>query len=348
MPNWGFNFLPAVNSPLGFLNDTTIYTTALNASAPTGYVWQWAGLFSSVISPYYLGYAQLTSYNVSACAAFCDATTGCQGFDMYYERDPTVWPGVGCLNPSMQTGVHCALYSAKLNVSNAVNVGQWNGNFMVVVAGANGYSKINATNTPAVTAATTAVTTAAAAVNNFTIVSAYFADKNITALAQQNFLVNGQLVVNTTYPNAGLGSTDPWPANSAKTISILYTYNGEYRVFNAVQNTGVYTQLASSYSATSAPGSSLLSNFLPTNGASFEIVAVTYGGVQVTSQLVYIALYAAFWTGLPFIVSNLNLGFASSFTTSSTNTLVVWYKPSGSNNITTITGRQSSTLLINL
>ncbi len=343
MPSWGFDFLPSVNTPAGFLNDTTIYTTALNAAAPAGYVWNWAGLFSSVVSPYYIGYAQLTSYNVSACAAYCTATTGCQGFDIYYERDPTVWPGVGCMNPSTQTGVHCALYSTKLNYTNALNVGQWNGNFMVVIAGANGYSKINATSTPA----TTAVTTTSAVANNFTIVSAYFADQNITALAQQNFLVNGQLVINTTFPNAGLGS-DPWPANSAKTISILYIYNGEYRVFSAVQNTGVYTQPAASYSVTSAPGASLLANFLPTNGAGFTIVAVTYGGVQVSSSPVYIALYAALFTGLPFVVSDFNLGFTSTTTTSSTKTLVVWYKTSASSNILTLTGRQATTLTISI
>jgi len=36
-------------------------------------------------------------------------------------------------------------------------------------------------------------------------------------------LVGSQLVINTNFPNAGLGS-DPWFTNSQKIVTILYTY----------------------------------------------------------------------------------------------------------------------------
>ncbi|GAM85279.1 hypothetical protein ANO11243_032830 [Dothideomycetidae sp. 11243] len=144
VPNYGVTYVPTVSTPAGFLNDTTIYQTALNAGTPSGYVWNWAGLYTAVISSSYIGYAQLTSYNASACAAYCNSVSNCQGFDMYYERDPTVWPGASCPNPTMQSSIHCALYSSAVTVASASNVGQWNGNFQVLVAGANGYSKVGA------------------------------------------------------------------------------------------------------------------------------------------------------------------------------------------------------------
>lgn len=100
----------------------------------------------------YLTYisSQLASYDPDQCAAFCEETTNCVSFVIYYERDPElVWPTTyapedpacpGYANSSSVTLVKCAFYSVPLYAGNATNVGQYQDEFHLVVAGSTAFN----------------------------------------------------------------------------------------------------------------------------------------------------------------------------------------------------------------
>lgn len=106
----------------------------------------------------YLGYVQseLTSYDPGYCASLCSAWSGatCSSFVIYYERDPElVWPTTGA--PSAEycpaaadsasvTLIKCAFYSVPLYSGNATNVGQYQGDFHLVVAGSTAFNVMSA------------------------------------------------------------------------------------------------------------------------------------------------------------------------------------------------------------
>jgi hypothetical protein len=90
----------------------------------------------------YLGVALLTSYDVNACSAKCNAIKGCNSFNLYHERDPSQEPGTGntCANPCSTTNIKCAFFSGSVSASDATNKGQFRNKFHVVIAGSNGYT----------------------------------------------------------------------------------------------------------------------------------------------------------------------------------------------------------------
>lgn len=113
----------------------------MSATVPSNYVWRYAGFYASLSQPGYLFYTELSSYNTTQCAAICDANTACKGFNIYFERTPSLLPGDGCANPAPQVGVKCGFYGQAISEANAVNVGSWRSSFAVVITGANGYAK---------------------------------------------------------------------------------------------------------------------------------------------------------------------------------------------------------------
>ena len=272
--------------------------------------------------------SQMSVYDPSVCASQCDSVSSCKGFTIYYERDPIVQPAAACADPNAQTSVRCAYYSSAVDSKYATNIGEWRSSFAVVIAGANGYSKKAVTTAPvaattSTSAAASAATTAAASTNPFTILSAYFADSDITTQARANFLVNGQLIVNTTFPGTSLGSTDPWSGNSAKSITILYTYKNETRVFAALQNSGAYTQQAASFSTATAPGSALVPGYTAPTGSAISIAAVVWGPTELTTQSIFTALYSAYSSKSGFAISDDNFGVDTAWGV--VKSAVVWY-----------------------
>jgi len=207
----------------------------------------------------------------------------------------------------------------------------WRSSFAVVVAGANGYNKLSAASQTsagtslgsATTTRTTSPSASATASNPFTILSAAFADSDVTALARSNFLINGQLVINTTYPGAALPSMDPWSTNTGKSITILYQCNGETRVFAALENTGVYTQQAVAFASATAPGSSLAGPTTPPSGANITIAAVAWGPGQITSPTVYSALYSAYASSSAIAVTDDFFGLDTAWGT--IKSCSIWY-----------------------
>jgi hypothetical protein len=150
---------PAVSpdSDTAFLSYQAFSDAANGASTPEGYNVAFTNLkasnnaqgyvmasraFDTIVltrSHSYLGYTSLSSYDASACAAACSAKYGCAAFNIYFERDPSLEPGAGCLNPASTTVIKCVFWGGPVTPDNAVNNGQWRNDFHVVIAGSNGY-----------------------------------------------------------------------------------------------------------------------------------------------------------------------------------------------------------------
>ncbi|PSN69230.1 hypothetical protein BS50DRAFT_599541 [Corynespora cassiicola Philippines] len=137
--------IPGDGSVEAYLAGNSILAqTAQAAGTPRGYVKSFTNLQGSTQQAGYLTYKNLDggAYNVDACAAFCDSVRYCLGFNIYYERDPSVDPGQACPNPAPFTNVKCSLYGYPVAAGSATNTGQWRNQFHVVIAGSNGYSKM--------------------------------------------------------------------------------------------------------------------------------------------------------------------------------------------------------------
>lgn len=53
----------------------------------------------NLLTDAYLGYSVVQTYDVATCAQKCTAKAGCLAFNIYFERDPTLEPGTGCVDP---------------------------------------------------------------------------------------------------------------------------------------------------------------------------------------------------------------------------------------------------------
>ena len=127
-------------------SNSNLAQAALNAATPSGYVRNFQNLQASTQQIYYLTYKTLdATYDVQACADFCDSEKYCNGFNIYFERDPSVDPSSACPNPPPVTNIKCAIYGYPVASGSATNEGQYRGPedasgeaFHVVIAGSNG------------------------------------------------------------------------------------------------------------------------------------------------------------------------------------------------------------------
>lgn len=88
----------------------------------------------------YLGYERLSSYDTKTCAAFCDATDLCTGFNIYIERDPGWNPDeCSCAEPPATYNYKCSIFAGGVYSSAATNAGQYQDDFEVVITASNGY-----------------------------------------------------------------------------------------------------------------------------------------------------------------------------------------------------------------
>ncbi|KAF2165781.1 hypothetical protein M409DRAFT_55649 [Zasmidium cellare ATCC 36951] len=130
----------ADDTPDAFLQIGTFAQTALKASAPAGYsqVYVNKNGSSEFIYPY-MGFTTLSSYDTAECSKRCDAISGCQSINIYFERDPSIEPTAGCTNPASSTVIKCVYWGSPVTPDSTTNTGQWRKNFKVLVAGSNGY-----------------------------------------------------------------------------------------------------------------------------------------------------------------------------------------------------------------
>ncbi|KAF2242981.1 hypothetical protein BU26DRAFT_123634 [Trematosphaeria pertusa] len=144
----GFGPVPGDGSVEAYLaEDSILASAAQGASTPSGYINAFTDLQGSTQQIGYLTYKTIDSgdYDVKSCADFCDSEKYCLGFNIYYERDPSVEPADSCANPDPITNVKCALYGYPVASGSATNYGQWRNDFHVVIAGSNGYYKLPTT-----------------------------------------------------------------------------------------------------------------------------------------------------------------------------------------------------------
>lgn len=139
--------------------------------------------------------------------------------------------------------------------------------------------------TTTVSKASSAATTTASA-TGITILSAYFADKDVTAAASTAFIQNGNLVVNTYTLLSALGISDPW-WGTTKTISILYSdaSNNTY-IFSQAEQSGTYTITASAI-----PSSAATPVIAASHGSTISIIGMVWGTTQIKTASVWERVY---------------------------------------------------------
>ncbi|KAL8940416.1 MAG: hypothetical protein Q9211_002281 [Gyalolechia sp. 1 TL-2023] len=147
----GYGPKPATNSVDDFLGFQTFATarvtivqhqdTSSNAATPQGYQRSFQGLQGSVSANTYMGLYTLKTYDTIKCQQLCDAADSCSGFNIYFERDPTLAPAEACPNPASFTNIKCTLWGSGVTAESTTNKGQYRRDFHVVMTGSNGYTK---------------------------------------------------------------------------------------------------------------------------------------------------------------------------------------------------------------
>ncbi|USP81973.1 uncharacterized protein yc1106_09247 [Curvularia clavata] len=118
---------PLVNTLAGFYEWHGYNLIALNARVPTGYETTLVNGDCAISSSKYMLYSKLETYDVQACADICDVHRGCDAFNIYVQREPSVVPGAGCPNPKAIFTTICALYSEPVSLAQCTNAGQYMG-----------------------------------------------------------------------------------------------------------------------------------------------------------------------------------------------------------------------------
>ncbi|GAB7366826.1 hypothetical protein MBLNU230_g0998t1 [Neophaeotheca triangularis] len=136
--------VPSPNTAAGFRNSAELEDLANNAPVPEGYEVAYSNLDASSNEPSgYLTFQAVNVYDPSVCAARCDSISGCQSFNIYFQRSPSIEPGFDeCSDPGAVVYIHCGFWSSDISVANAVNTGQFRADFEVLISGSNGYNRV--------------------------------------------------------------------------------------------------------------------------------------------------------------------------------------------------------------
>ncbi|KAL8905525.1 MAG: hypothetical protein Q9207_002587 [Kuettlingeria erythrocarpa] len=134
--------VPTPDTPAAFTASAELQAFAQIAPTPDGYTAAFQNKDGSLSASNYMGLYTLKAFDTLGCASLCDQANGCQAFNMYIERDPTVAPNaLDCPNPASLTNYKCTLWGAPVVAEQARNKGQWRASFQVVITGSNGYNK---------------------------------------------------------------------------------------------------------------------------------------------------------------------------------------------------------------
>ncbi|KAF9700726.1 hypothetical protein EKO04_001397 [Ascochyta lentis] len=125
---------------------------------------------------------------------------------------------------------------------------------------------------------------------SLSILSMFYADRDITSYAKSNVARGSQLVIDTNNI-VGWANGDPWPGNQ-KSISMLYSYGKELRTFVVAGGTGTFT--INPGPASAQPYTQVVPGYEQMSGVSnINIVAIAYGRNAITSRSVYQNMYNA-------------------------------------------------------
>ncbi|KAK5654836.1 hypothetical protein OQA88_6872 [Cercophora sp. LCS_1] len=143
------------NTPEHFQNYPDFNAAALshrtNETAPKGFypVPNFINLRAAAQEGSYLGSIEPPSYSPEYCAAVCVDMDDCWSFNIFYERVPLIVSPV-TLSPDpvmcpategspSATFIKCSFFSDYISGADATNGGQYQGDFLVVFTGSNGY-----------------------------------------------------------------------------------------------------------------------------------------------------------------------------------------------------------------
>jgi hypothetical protein len=140
---------PAGNGPapykttaVAFQKFGTFSTLSTTATAPPGFLRSFHNQLAATSGTGYMGLYTLSSYSASDCGDLCTSSQGCQGFNVFFERDPSLNPAPSCANPAPTTSIKCTLWSQPPTSANVTNSGEVRQQFQVVIAGSSGYAKL--------------------------------------------------------------------------------------------------------------------------------------------------------------------------------------------------------------
>ncbi|KAI1372464.1 hypothetical protein F4677DRAFT_456526 [Hypoxylon crocopeplum] len=134
--------VPSPDTASAFLADTAFRAIASQAPVPSGYNATFINLQVRAAAYSYLGFIVVDSYDTVRCAEECDNVwRGCQGFNIFFERDPIVAPARGCADPPSTTNIKCVFWGGDVSGETAINNGTTLVDFQVVVTGSNGYTR---------------------------------------------------------------------------------------------------------------------------------------------------------------------------------------------------------------
>ncbi|KAL6706012.1 hypothetical protein ACN47E_006114 [Coniothyrium glycines] len=134
----------AADSHWDFIQSPVFAEAATQAQRPSGYSIAFLNKkasTSSTSSSDYLGHFEFATYDTQKCAARCDTTESCSGFNLYFERTPSQILGPTCRTAPPATVIKCALWAKELQEDTLTNSGSTTWDFKVVMAGSNGYNK---------------------------------------------------------------------------------------------------------------------------------------------------------------------------------------------------------------
>ncbi|ETN46084.1 uncharacterized protein HMPREF1541_00268 [Cyphellophora europaea CBS 101466] len=131
--------VPIPDTAKSFQNSSLFSTFAVQARAPEGWMQMYSNLSSitGTNTTGYLGFSLLESYDTSLCSARCLKKKNCIGINVYFERAPTVMPGLACSNPASTTLIKCAYFASVVKKDTAINSGYKEKDFDIVYAGSN-------------------------------------------------------------------------------------------------------------------------------------------------------------------------------------------------------------------
>jgi hypothetical protein len=133
--------VPSPDTAYAFLNSPEFESLAKNATTPSEYTLAFQNLHASSSTSEFLGYISLNSYDTNTCALNCNHKTSCTSINVFFERDSTLTVGPDCPNPASTTVIKCVFWGAPVSKDNTKNSGYTDNNFIVAIAGSNGYIK---------------------------------------------------------------------------------------------------------------------------------------------------------------------------------------------------------------
>jgi len=107
-----------------FTNSSNAATIASGAVTPIPYKQVFRNRLASVSGGGYLGFKVIPYYDPFLCASICDDMKGCLGFNIFFERDPTLEPSEYCPNPPAGINVKCSFWRKQINANGDMNPGE--------------------------------------------------------------------------------------------------------------------------------------------------------------------------------------------------------------------------------